>query len=104
MATKDSGSWGIVLAHLLLVFPAGWWFAFVLVRLWGWFVTPFGMPTIGLAHAYGLSMIGWFVLKDLQKNDEDEWKELARATVFALFKPALFLAAGYFVHLIMVVP
>lgn len=28
-----------------------------LSTLWGWFVVPIGVPAIGLAHAFGLSLI-----------------------------------------------
>ena len=31
--------------------------AFTIATLWGWFVTPFGVQAISLAHAYGLSVL-----------------------------------------------
>lgn len=31
--------------------------AFTISTLWGWFVVPFGVQTISLAHAYGLSVL-----------------------------------------------
>ena len=31
--------------------------AFTIATLWGWFVVPFGVQTISLAHAYGLSVL-----------------------------------------------
>lgn len=31
--------------------------AFTISTLWGWFVVPFGIQTISLAHAYGLSVL-----------------------------------------------
>ena len=30
--------------------------AFTIATLWGWFITPFGVQSIGMAHAYGLSI------------------------------------------------
>ena len=30
--------------------------AFTISTLWGWFITPFGIQAIGMAHAYGLSI------------------------------------------------
>lgn len=31
--------------------------AFTVSTLWGWFVVPLGVKSIGLAHAYGLSLV-----------------------------------------------
>lgn len=31
--------------------------AFTISTLWAWFVVPLGVKSIGMAHAYGLSMI-----------------------------------------------
>lgn len=31
--------------------------AFTLATLWGWFLVPLGLPVIGYAHAYGLSIL-----------------------------------------------
>lgn len=31
--------------------------AFTISTLWGWFITPFGVQAISLAHAYGLSVL-----------------------------------------------
>lgn len=31
--------------------------AFTISTLWSWFVVPFGVQTISLAHAYGLSVL-----------------------------------------------
>ena len=30
--------------------------AFTVSTLWGWFIVPFGVQSIGMAHAYGLSI------------------------------------------------
>ena len=43
--------------------------AFVLTKLWLWFMVPFGLPVIGLAHAYGLTiLIFLFTYTGLQTN------------------------------------
>lgn len=31
--------------------------AFTISTLWGWFIVPFGVQSISLAHAYGLSVL-----------------------------------------------
>lgn len=36
---------------------------FVFTQLWGWFVVPFGVPQIGIAHGLGLmTTVGMFLL------------------------------------------
>lgn len=69
---------------------------FVLLRLWAWFVVPFGLPPLSLPWAIGLCIIvslakGWPESVD---GAESPW--------FTLFKPyvssTLFLALGWFVH------
>jgi hypothetical protein len=44
-------------AGIALSIPLGIYRAWVLMLLWGWYVVPLGAPDIGMAHAYGLSLI-----------------------------------------------
>jgi len=32
-------------------------FGFVFQDLWGWFMTPFGLPVVSYAHAWGLALL-----------------------------------------------
>jgi hypothetical protein len=47
------------LVALMLFFPVTVWCAYVEKVLWWWFIVPLGMPAIGMAHAYGLSVFLW---------------------------------------------
>jgi uncharacterized membrane protein AbrB (regulator of aidB expression) len=45
----------------VLAIPFGLWLkALVGVALWGWFVVPLGVPAVGMVHALGLSLVGWY--------------------------------------------
>lgn len=44
---------------------------FVIVLYWGWFLTPLGIPAIGFATAFGISIL-LNVIKGI--DDDSEWK------------------------------
>jgi hypothetical protein len=48
------------------------WEAFVLTRLWGWFVVPFGIMAIGKAHAYGLVLLVSMFKGHIPSKDDEE--------------------------------
>lgn len=67
--------------------------AFVLATLWGWFVVPLGIAQIGIAHAYGLSLIPAVLLSSRGLySPEDKRTE---AAVAALMMPAVALLFGW---------
>lgn len=37
--------------------PIALWRAYVIARLWAWFVVPLGLPAIGVVPAYGLTLV-----------------------------------------------
>lgn len=46
----------------------------VLQDLWGWFVTPFGLPQLGLAHAIGINVIaGFLTYRYVPSKEGDVW-------------------------------
>lgn len=46
----------------------------VLQDLWGWFVTPFGLPQLGLAHAIGINVIaGFLTYRYVPSKEGDGW-------------------------------
>jgi hypothetical protein len=54
---------GLVIGLLVIayaIFSGG----FVLVKLWAWFISPFGVPTIKFAHALGISTIVGYLSSD----------------------------------------
>ena len=76
----------------------------VVVVLWGWFAVPLGLPTIGVAHAVGISaLVALVVAAPVPKSaeDDDEWEEIYRLVRISLYRAFLALAVGYGAHLAM---
>jgi hypothetical protein len=48
---------GIVAVMIVLVLFT----AFTVSTLWAWFVVPFGVQSIGMAHAYGIALFASFL-------------------------------------------
>jgi hypothetical protein len=44
------------IAVVVLLLPSILLRGFVVVKLWGWYVLPFGVSQIGMAHALGISL------------------------------------------------
>ena len=77
--------WWIVWAGVVML-VIGVLNAFVVSSLWGWFVVPLGMPSIGIAHAWGLGiLVGMFQFPP-QKLDDDEawWRPIVQAVTRSL--------------------
>ena len=71
----------------------GVYYAFVLSVLWGWFVVPLGVAKIGMAHAYGLSLIPTTILgvRGLYAPEDKRTESVASA----LIMPAAALLFGW---------
>ena len=65
---------GIVKALLwLIAIPVGWvWKALVAVSLWTWFIVPLGVPAVGMPHALGLTMTGWYFCSGCRVNADSD--------------------------------
>ena len=52
--------------------------AFVMVDLWLWFVVPLGVAKVGMAHMYGVTLIGNMVAgASISTDDSDDvWKSI----------------------------
>ncbi len=50
--------------------------AFVMVDMWLWFVVPLGVVEVGMAHMYGITIIGNLVAGASSSNSDsdDAWK------------------------------
>jgi hypothetical protein len=75
MAVDDKEKGGCFIAILIFaVLPfVLMWEAFVLTRLWAWFIVPFGIMAIGKAHAYGLVLVvSMFKGHIPDRDDEDK--------------------------------
>lgn len=86
---------------LLAIIPLAIIFnAFVLYKMWGWFLVPLGLPQIGMAHAWGLAiLIGMFTVRSkIQSKDKKE--RIAEGVTMAL-SPFMALLFGYIAHRMM---
>ena len=74
--------------------------AFVLHKMWAWFVVPLGVAPIGLAHAWGLAiLIGMFTIS-LKRGTKDKKEQLAQAAIL-LSGPIFTLLFGWIAHSLM---
>lgn len=84
-----TGVFGLVLFVPLLL-----WSAFVLMKLWGWFLVPLGVPRIGLVGAVGVDLIVSLTAHQFvpERQTMQNWAErVARAVVI----PAIILFVGW---------
>jgi len=86
-----------VFLALLLALPSLVFRAFVLTRLWHWFVAPLGLPDIGVAHALGLVFVGAIVRRQPKREVEDTTGVFGSATPFvdSVGHSALLLVLGW---------
>lgn len=71
----------------------GVYYAFVLTTLWAWFVVPLGVVNIGMAHAYGLSLIPTTILGTRGLYAPQEKK--TESVVAGILYPAVTLLFGW---------
>lgn len=96
--------WGIL---LLLTIPiVAIWRGFVLTKMWGWFITPFGVHQIGLAHAIGISLTASVFLlalktREPERSDKSDRHKLIEGFVFAALGPPIFWLFGAIAHAFM---
>ncbi len=74
--------------------------AYTIVALWRWFVVPFGLPAIGMAHAYGLTVLFEALKPSRHSSPEEDQKVWVLATM-AMGRCALVYGLGYLAHLVM---
>jgi len=85
----------------LLISPLTWmWKAFVMVKLWSWFMVPAGIPHLGFVTAMGATLI-FSMLSPTPKSDSEEvtveWA--VKAIGMGFLGPLLGLFFGWGLHL-----
>jgi hypothetical protein len=89
---------GVVFGVFGLLALSAMWKGYVLTILWGWFVVPtFGLPTLALAPAIGMSLVVSFLTHQSDATKEQEGSSsdrLAKSAALALLYPALVLGFG----------
>ncbi len=63
----------VLAGAVVLMIPLCIWSGFVLATMWGWFIVPFGMPPLAIAHAVGLTLlIAWARAPKMDRSKEVE--------------------------------
>lgn len=77
---------------------------FVVMKLWGWFIVPFGLPFIGYLHAAGIALLHKFVCP-IVKNQPDKNTTIISAIQqmfgLAVIYPMFVLLVGWILHWLM---
>jgi hypothetical protein len=71
---------------------------FVLSYLWQWFVVPFGLPSITVAHAIGISLIVSFLTYEGAKTESND---IGEAIGNGVGQTLLVFFIGWIVHVVM---
>lgn len=72
--------------------------------VWSWFIVPLGVVPIGMAHAFGISLVFKTMFQHSAKNKNDGWTEEERDAYnigVAFLGPLLTLAFSYIAHRLM---
>jgi hypothetical protein len=78
---------GVLVFIILLLFRA-----IVFIDLWEWFIVPFGVITIGMAHALGLScFIGWMTA---DTSSDTDTKAITKQFIIQYISTAIVWAFG----------
>lgn len=75
--------------------------AFVITRLWGWFIVPFfELPELTVLYALGISMTARLILPSFsdKKSEEYEMEDYLKWVL----TPAMGLLLGWIVHLLII--
>jgi hypothetical protein len=96
---SDVPLWAALLG-LVMVLPLGLWNGFFLSIMWGWFLVPLGVPSIGVAHAWGLAMLLSLLTFKL-KQDNSTLHELLAGIIYGIIFPPIALFFGWIALMIM---
>lgn len=102
--SRDGRDALLVILIAIMAAPILWvWGGFVVSVLWGWYLVPFGIEQIGIAHAIGLGIaVSLLATRAPRKSDRDDpWEILAEQVGNATLRPAAALLGGWIVHFFM---
>src|SRR5271156_2972201 len=74
--------------------------AFVLHKMWAWFIVPLGVAPIGLAHAWGIAILMGMFTMSLKTGSKDKDEKVAEVAVL-LVGPLFTLLFGWIAHSLM---
>lgn len=85
------------LIFLIILVPLSIYEGFIAKTLWAWFITPFGLPAIGIAHALGIALFV-SIFKTVQYNKDEKPTDAAIKLGLNLFAMTYALVVGAIVH------
>lgn len=89
---------------LAVVAIGSMWRGYALTILWAWFVVPvFGLPTLAIAPAIGVSLVVGFLTHQYRPSDveEDSDERMIKAATYATLAPLFALAFGWCIKVFM---
>lgn len=100
-----AGCVGMILLVPVLTFVSVIIGGFVVQALWEWFISPLGLPNIGMLHAAGIAGLFHFMCPFIDTTDLAK-KEgysanaalVGKLLMLLVFRPAITLLIGYFLH------
>ena len=77
--------------------------AYILQTMWGWFIVPLGADQIGMAHAYGLTLVvaAFYQIKKTDKKETYNVGDVFGAAFKSMFYKSMMLGLGYLAHSLM---
>jgi len=77
--------------------------AFIGMKLWSWFIVPFGIVEIKMAHAFGINLLVkfWTMRLNNEMLEDRTDEEKIKAYSILMFAYTLFLIMGYFASKLM---
>lgn len=88
---------GYIFAFIIVCIISALFNGYALSKLWEWFmVSAFGVPSLTVGAAIGVSMVVSFLTHQVSPNDksEDFGELLAKGIVMAILKPSVALVLG----------
>ena len=76
------------------------WYGFVIAKLWLWFLVPFGLPAVGIAHAAGLHALAAMLCK-VSGGKADSNPDWSKLFVRVIVNGAVPLFIGWIAHSLM---
>lgn len=107
MKKSDSGTGILLLISILLTLPLAAWSGFAIHELWGWFVVPLGVGTIGVWQGAGLYLLVRMLstaytaemnTELLAKGTYSATERLLSSTILLVLAPAMALLFGLIYH------
>lgn len=88
----------LLLITIIIIIPVQLWRAYVLCKIWSWFIIQIGMPTLTTMPAIGILLIFSFLKNDSHDGDKADAKNLLKEIIQAIINPAITLGVGALLH------